>query len=639
MSFQRCPNCQKRNDVSVYVHGQLARCVQCGIRFTVNRESLERLGSAPRAEGMTDAASTGLGGHSGVAAPAVEPAPRPTLSLAPPPEPQQETAAQRKPEPAKADNRPVVPGYDVLELLGRGGMGEVWKARQLSLKRPVAIKVLSEELAKEPDFVRRFERESSALAALAHPHVVQVFDRGHANGKWYFTMEFVEGRSLRDKHAEKPLTRAELLRLVAQVARAIDYAHQKGVIHRDLKPENVLVDHQGNAKVADFGLAGMAEEGRSSLTMTAVAMGTAHYMAPEQRKDAKNVDGRADLYSLGVMLYELLTGELPVGRFKTPREKLPDLDARLDDMILKLLDQDPARRPRRALDVAALLDSLVLGPRNVSHVPAPPMRRQGGLASTVREVRSSRARLAMFAAAALLLVTVLAVALMKSHEEPFDPRLRAKIQQLSSSSVAISYGEGIEGAVVTEQRGWKTTADGGLSRDGLSSRAQPRRTESEDSVAAPRAMLETLRADLDNAQVEAEVVLNQGRGSKTPVVAELLLLKDDATYVGLRLRLGEGVRHELLASTPKAPLRAIAAEVETDRKGGESHRVALGVVSGKLTAFIDSKPLGSMAVAGLSGEKARFAFACGGGGSCALSNVRIRGALSDAAPKPVQAAP
>ncbi|NTX54376.1 serine/threonine-protein kinase [Myxococcus sp. CA039A] len=259
-----------------------------------------------------------------------------------------------------AASRVSLPGFELLELLGRGGMGEVWLARQTSLGRTVAVKLLPPKLAKDPEFVARFEKEATALAALNHPNIVQIIDRGVAGEHYYFVMEFVEGRSLREAISAGALSPQQSLRLMLQVARAVECAHDKDIIHRDLKPENILLDGRGNVKVADFGLAGIRQsESRLQLTATAVAMGTLNYMAPEQRRDAKNVDGRADLFSLGVVLYELLTGDVPLGRFKLPSQRVAGLDSRVDLVVERLLETDPEARYEKAGELCAALETMI----------------------------------------------------------------------------------------------------------------------------------------------------------------------------------------------------------------------------------------------------------------------------------------
>lgn len=341
---QTCPNCQRVHDISVYVSGQRLTC-PCGIHFEVKRTDVQ---SSQISGSRTDTLA-GLG---------------PTLS----PSRKEPHAGAVAPEgtlvvPAP----PEIPGYELLEVLGRGGMGEVWRARQASLGRSVAVKILPPKLAKDAEFVARFDKEATALASLSHPHITQIIDRGVAGDHYFFVMEFVNGRSLRDviNFARPPPETC--LRMTLEICRAIEHAHNKQIIHRDLKPENILLNEQGHVKVADFGLAGMRGSRQNiDLTATSVAMGTVNYMAPEQRRDAKHVDHRADLYSLGVLAYELFTGELPMGRFKLPSEKVPGVDPRLDDVIAQLLEAEPNDRPSTAQDVIARLEPLV----NASGAPS-----------------------------------------------------------------------------------------------------------------------------------------------------------------------------------------------------------------------------------------------------------------------------
>jgi serine/threonine-protein kinase len=273
-----------------------------------------------------------------------------------------------------------LPGYELIDLVGRGAMGEVWRARQVSLNRTVALKLLPEKFAKDADFVARFEKEAAALASLSHPNIVQIIDRGTAEGRYYFAMEYVAGLSLRERMRRAPLSVLDTLRIVRQLCEAIAYAHERDVVHRDLKPENILIDEGGHVKVADFGLASFTGDDteRPELTATSVAMGTLNYMAPEQRRDAKRVDGRADLYSLGVIFYELLTQDLPVGRFRGPSERVPGLDRQLDAVVFKLLEPDVETRTRSARDVEVtirpMLAALVTTP---SLVPVPLSPSQG----------------------------------------------------------------------------------------------------------------------------------------------------------------------------------------------------------------------------------------------------------------------
>ncbi len=649
MSFQRCPSCQRRNDVSVYAHGWNAKCAYCGLSFTVDRE---RGDARPSASGATPARSADVPTQvSGAPADQSRPSPpvSPTagaaaLQMASAPEPAVPPSApvlapQRFPTPAerpqaiaspreeaaKGQARPNIPGFDCLELLGRGGMGEVWKARQQSLNRVVAVKILSPTLAVEPDFVRRFERESSALAALSHPNIVQVFDRGSAFGHWYFVMEMVEGKSLRDKQADTALARRELLRLVAQVARAVDYAHGRGVIHRDLKPENILVDHQGNAKVADFGLAGMSEVGRSSLTMTAVAMGTAHYMAPEQRKDAKNVDGRADLYSIGVMLYELTTGELPAGRFQTPKEKVAGLDDRLDRLILRLLDQDPQKRPETGGEVAGVLEALVADTQGETALLPPPARKSHAF-TIGSQIRRSKPKAVLFLAAVAILIAIVAVTLAHSIRQSGPPRLEtplpARVERPKAGQAAVTFGGGEKDVLFAVGGGWQSTA-GGLLGD-ASEPGPPR---------ARRAYLMPLRLTLSDARLGTEVVLQDGPTAAKPPSAELVLSWGDGEVLAVRLTLGEDAGYQLLSSTRAGGhlvRRVIGSTREPDPRPGRAHYLQLFVINGQVTALADHQRVASTLVDGLSGVEAKAALGCRAG-RCLFRSLRLSGNLVAAA--------
>jgi TolA-binding protein/predicted Ser/Thr protein kinase len=237
--------------------------------------------------------------------------------------------------------------YEIVDTLGAGGMSVVYRARQPSLDREVAIKVLSRESSANPEAIARFERESTLVAQLSHPGIIQIFDRGEQGGAYYIVMEYVRGCSLEDLIRERRLEIHEIVDIASQVARALDYAHSKGVVHRDVKPGNVLVSSDsGVTKVADFGIAQLAQAQLRGETITRenIGMGTINYMAPEQRLDARSVDGRADVYSFGVILYEMLTGRLPLGHFKKPEELRDDTPPSLSKIVMRCLQQSPEDR-------------------------------------------------------------------------------------------------------------------------------------------------------------------------------------------------------------------------------------------------------------------------------------------------------
>jgi hypothetical protein len=238
-------------------------------------------------------------------------------------------------------------------------MGAVYRARQKDLDRQVALKVLPPEVGADPAFAERFLREARALAKLNHPHIVVVYDYGQAGEFYYFMMEYVEGTNLRHLMTSGRLPPTEALAIIPQICDALQFAHNQGVVHRDVKPENILVSKQGNVKIADFGLVKLLDAAPAdySLTGTQQVMGTLHYMAPEQVQHTHAVDHRADIYSLGVVFYEMLTGQLPIGRFDPPSSRA-DIDVRLDEIVLRSLESDPLRRYQQASHVRTDIESL-----------------------------------------------------------------------------------------------------------------------------------------------------------------------------------------------------------------------------------------------------------------------------------------
>jgi eukaryotic-like serine/threonine-protein kinase len=362
--------------------------------------------------------------------------------------------------PTPAELAAHFPDLEILDLLGRGGMGVVYKARQKRLDRLVALKILSPRIARDPAFADRFAREARAMAMLNHPHIVAVHDFGQTVGRekqegergrggegeigreplavsqnrfFYFIMEYVDGVNLRRLLDAGKLAPEEALAIVPQICEALQYAHDAGVVHRDIKPENILLTKNGQVKIADFGLAkliGPAEKGtgpicaqppvgqasclpivqpsrtstptdedrrdedrrdacptmcvgqasclpivqpsRTSfppLTAAGQVMGTPQYMAPEQVSHPQAVDHRADIYSLGVVFYQMLTGELPAGRFAPPSKKV-QIDVRLDEVVLRALEKEPERRYQQASELKTHVETIVTTPR-VAPAPSP----------------------------------------------------------------------------------------------------------------------------------------------------------------------------------------------------------------------------------------------------------------------------
>jgi serine/threonine protein kinase len=270
--------------------------------------------------------------------------------------------------PDPADLAPFFPHLEIEELLGHGGTGAVYKARQTKLDRIVALKIIKPESAGDPAFAERFSREARTLVRLNHPHIVAVHDFGEAGDLYYFIMEYVDGTDLRQLLKTQRLEPEQAFAVIPQICEALQFAHDNGVVHRDIKPENILLDKQGRVKIADFGLAKLAGGKPEDFTLTGThqVMGTPRYMAPEQMEGSHQVDHRADIYSLGVVFYEMLTGELPLGRFDPPSHKAR-VDARLDVVVLKTLAREPDRRYQQASQVKSDIERLSCEPVAASH--------------------------------------------------------------------------------------------------------------------------------------------------------------------------------------------------------------------------------------------------------------------------------
>jgi eukaryotic-like serine/threonine-protein kinase len=278
--------------------------------------------------------------------------------------------------------------YELHRRLGRGGMAEVYLARDQMLDRPVAVKVLFPALATDAGFVERFRREAQSAANLQHPNIVSVFDWGEANGTYFIVMEYVEGRSLAEVlHDEGRLHPDRAAEVMSDMAAALGFAHRNGVVHRDVKPGNVLIDTDGQVKVADFGIArALSDTSDQNLTKTGSVMGTATYFSPEQARGT-SVDPRSDIYSLGCVLYELTTGHPPFTGDSTvaiaykhvqempvpPRQIDPALPETLEAITLKCLAKNPANRYPSALDLRADLRRYLDGAR----IMAEPVLAQG----------------------------------------------------------------------------------------------------------------------------------------------------------------------------------------------------------------------------------------------------------------------
>jgi len=241
--------------------------------------------------------------------------------------------------------------YVVTGKIGQGGIASIYKAKQESLNRDVAIKVLSTQLTDDPDIVRRFERESMVVANLSHPNIVHIIDKGKTGNRYYFVMDYIDGTSLREVIDTDKVSLKNKCEMIIQVCKALDYAHKNGIIHRDIKPANILIDRQGNALVADFGIAQIVSTPETEMTASDIIMGTMSYMSPEQKISSTNVDQTTDIYALGIIIYEILCGKKPLGRFKLPSEIKPELGLQYDNIIANCLAQEPKDRYQTAVEL------------------------------------------------------------------------------------------------------------------------------------------------------------------------------------------------------------------------------------------------------------------------------------------------
>ena len=268
--------------------------------------------------------------------------------------------------PTAEELQKLLPQYEITSQLGRGGMGAVYKGRQISLDRSVAIKILSNALDEaDASFAERFKNEARSMAKLAHPGIVGVYDFGETEGGLlYIVMEFIEGTDVSKMIAEQGrLPTAHALAITAHVCDALQFAHDRNIIHRDIKPANIMVGYDGVVKVADFGLAKTTAGGEAAgLTQSGMALGTLHYMAPEALMLGSSADHRADIYAVGVMLYQMLVGKVPHGMFELPSKQVADLDSRYDDIIAKAMKEDRELRYQQIAELRLDLDGILTQP-------------------------------------------------------------------------------------------------------------------------------------------------------------------------------------------------------------------------------------------------------------------------------------
>jgi len=558
-----------------------------------------------------------------------------------------DATAISKPKPAD-----FIPGYRLEKLVGKGGMGEVHQAVQLSLGRTVAVKLLAAELASDDSFVARFEKEGAALAALRHPNIVSIVDKGKTKETYYLVMEFVDGPSLREVMRSPLLDFGQALRMMMQICRAIEYAHGRGVIHRDLKPENILFDEQagGIAKVTDFGLAGFDEKAglKHNLTQTNVAMGTASYMAPEQQVDAKTADHRADIYSLGVLLYELLCGDVPMGNFDAPSVKKPQLDKRLDAIVARCLKTSPSERYQKVGELIADLDPLVPAMSMVGKAQL------SGIGRAVRRAREIGRTVARIATAVLVVsaLTVLTASYMRSGVR--EKKMPAGVElmtdfgskfpvpqagRIDKESNTVTLGDGPDQITVTAM-GRKAATKGGDIVYGPPDESPSGRTLVDVTVGGEGLSFSAKVETQATKRSKLEPVYEVFRGPRPDARSAVMLVGETGRYVALIISgTGDDPRLEWALGPDHRGAMTTAMNLPS---GPQQLELRIDPASGALSAWIgkdrDQRLLGSTVALGpkwkeLFGEAPRPALGCLEG-TCAFHNVVLKGLRGAVAPPP-----
>jgi hypothetical protein len=343
----------------------------------------------------------------------------------------------------------TVGSYRILEQVGLGGMATVFKAYDPGTDRYVAIKIISPQFAQHPEFRERFRREAKSIAKLQHPHVIPVFAYGEEGDTAYLVLQYMDTGTLRDRMNDHPLDSVEAAQFIDQIAGALDYAHRNGVIHRDVKPSNVLVDSEGNAYLTDFGIAKIVEA-TVDLTGTGTAMGTPQYMSPEQCRGDKNLTAATDIYSLGVILYQMLTGHLPFDAetplavihkhlhdpLPPPRQINPQVSEDMERVLLKALAKDPKDRYSTAAEFSTAVRGALrkVGPARREPAMAAKAAAVQGSATTAR-LQSGLRR--FWWAGALILVVVLVGGLLATGTVELPGRAAAPIAIPATAAVEV----------------------------------------------------------------------------------------------------------------------------------------------------------------------------------------------------------
>jgi len=322
-----CPYCDNEFEWTREMGEGRVECPMCGKTMVLKVSSASRKSAAPQPRKMTAWGTEGF---------------------------KHEETKQEYGQIKKGD---VLGGFRVEEMIGAGAMAVVYEATQLSLGRPVALKILPQEFARKESFVRQFDSETDLLASLNHPNIVTIIDRGRVADTYYFAMELVDGVTLGELVTTGKIDEDFFLQIMEQCAEALDYAHSKGIIHRDIKPANIMLNEQGMVKVADFGVAGLMARG-GEVGGKRKVVGTRGYMPPEQEVHINRTDARSDIFSLGAVMYRILTAKIPDRLPPRPPSKINgEIDRRLDHIVLKCLQASPDRRYQTAKELLEALQS------------------------------------------------------------------------------------------------------------------------------------------------------------------------------------------------------------------------------------------------------------------------------------------
>ncbi|MCB1061828.1 MAG: serine/threonine protein kinase [Verrucomicrobiae bacterium] len=495
----------------------------------------------------------------------------------------------------------MLDGYVVTSILGRGGMGAVYRGVQNSLEREVAIKLLPPELGVDPEFEARFHREAKAMAKLNHSNIVQIYDFGQTSeGYHYFVMEFVDGTDLYRMIRTGQLDSEGALNAISQICDALEYAHDEGFVHRDIKPANIFINNKGILKVGDFGLAklvggevgGDARDEPLGLTMTGVTLGTPHYIAPEQMVEGCHVDRRADIYSLGVMFYEMLTGEIPRGAVKPPSQKTraadKALDVRIDGVVFKAMESDPDERYQTATDLRIDVDGIRMTPEEApvdfgseKHMTTP----SGESDRTPKAGANSRPSpaLIVFAGLAILLAVGLGIFWLGDFQEGKATASNAENEE--DTRIAIPVAE--SGAIASVKAEKASTPEKGII---VAQSENPPPTPTDETTVAREANAADANlgkfGDLSNA---APIELQEAK-SEPGRLESILPSEQPLAESSFKLPTSEGQSSQ--PASPSDPVGQRLAGIEAgfrDRylaEVGEAHEAAVERLGGQIVAAL-----------------------------------------------------